>query len=73
MLRQVAQLDADFSSLKRDGCTDRFGIEPAVDIRMAPVENLMAQFGKLEHELCGTGADLLFGFLVVAATEGGKH
>ena len=68
-----AQLDADFSSLKRDSGTDRFGIAPAVDILMATVDHLMAQFAKLEHELGGTGADLLFGFLVVAGTEGGKH
>ena len=68
-----AQLDADISSLKRDSGTDRFGIAPAVEMRMAPVDHLMAQFGKLEYELGGTRADLLFGVLVVADTEGSKH
>ena len=68
-----AQLDTDFSCLKRDASGNRFRIAPAVDILTAPVDNLMAQFGKLEHEPGGTGAGLLFGLLVVVATEGGKH
>ena len=67
-----AHLDADFSSLKRDSGSYRFGIAPAVEIRMAAVDHLMAQFGKLEHELGRTRADLLFKFRVVTGTEGVK-
>jgi hypothetical protein len=39
---------------------------------MAPIDHLMAQFGKLERDLSESWADLLFGLLFVAGTEGGK-
>jgi hypothetical protein len=67
-----AQLDANFTGLKCDASAGGFGVAPTVEIRMAPIDHLMAQFGKLERDLSGSWADLLFGLLFVAGTEGGQ-